>query len=66
MSESATYKYLVTINWICLGAKDTICVVADTQDKAKEWISKELEGRKPSGLGVYKVVPVEYWEGKND
>lgn len=53
--------YLVIIEWVGM-QKDTYCVVAETEDKAQEYIEKQMEGKQPSGMGYYKIIPIELYE----
>ena len=53
--------YLVIIEWVGM-QKDTYCAVAETEDKAQEYIDKQMEGKQPSGMGYYKIIPIELYE----
>jgi len=44
------------------GQNDTVCVVTETQEKAQEYIDKEIERKVYSGLGVHKIVPVKVYK----
>lgn len=52
--------FLVVVRWFD-NIDDTVCVVTETEEKAREWIAKEMEGKEYSGYGVYTVVPVELY-----
>lgn len=53
--------YLVVCHWF-QAIPDTICVVTETEKKAQEWIDKEMEGKKYSGSGVYKITSVKLYK----
>lgn len=38
-----------------------VCCITETEEKAKEYIDKQMEGNVYSGIGVYKVIPVEVY-----
>lgn len=50
--------YLVVLKWVT-GDDDTICIVAETKEKAQEYINQQTEGYMPSGLGYYKIIEVK-------
>ena len=50
--------YLVVLKWIA-NFKDDICVVAETREKAQEWIDKKMEGKQYNGAGYYSIEEVE-------
>jgi type II secretory pathway component PulL len=49
--------FLVVVSWFS-GIKDTICVVTETEELAREWIEKEMKGMEYNGMGVHKIIPV--------
>jgi hypothetical protein len=53
--------FLVVVRWFSK-IPDTICVVAETEEKAQEWIDKEMEGKEYSGMGVYAIIPVKSYK----
>jgi len=50
--------YLVVMKWIGNYGVD-ICVVAETREKAQDWIDNKMEGKQYSGIGYYSIVEVE-------
>jgi hypothetical protein len=54
--------YLVVMTWISIGA-DSPCIVAETKEKAQEWIDKQMKDKVHSGLGVYRIKEIGLYEG---
>lgn len=54
--------FLVVIHWFSNDISDTPCVVTETEEKAQEWIDKEMEDKEYSGMGVHKIIPVELYQ----
>ena len=50
--------YLVVMKWVGNYGVD-ICVVAETREKAQEWIGNEMKGKQYNGMGCYSIVEVE-------
>lgn len=52
--------YLVVMHIFATG-KDIPCIVAETEEKAIEWIEKEMDGKIYQG-GVHQIKHVELYE----
>ena len=52
--------FLVVIRWVT-NEIDTYCVVAETKERAQDYIDKKMEGKKPSGMGYYRIIPIELY-----
>lgn len=53
--------YLVVMH-IFATNQDIPCVIAETEDKAREWIDKEMEGKCYSGDGVHQIKQVKLYK----
>jgi len=54
--------FVVIIRWFANNVSDTVCVVTETEEKAQEWIDKEMKDKEYSGMGVHKIIPVNLYQ----
>lgn len=53
--------YLIIMH-IFSGNYDMPCAVAETQEKAQEWINNKMDGYVYNGDGVYQIKPIELYK----
>ena len=54
--------YLVVMRVFGMIDIDMPCIVAETEDKAQEWIDKEMFGSVYNGTGVHKILPIKLYK----
>ena len=52
--------FVVYMQWA--DSRKDLCVVAETREKAKEWIAKKMDGKRYNGLGYYAIAELELVE----
>lgn len=46
--------WLVYLQWV-IGNQMEPCAIAESEEAARSYINKQMEGKQYSGLGVYKI-----------
>ena len=46
--------WLVYLQWFVCNQIE-LCIIAETKEKAKDYIKEQMVGKQYSGLGVYKI-----------
>jgi uncharacterized protein YacL (UPF0231 family) len=54
--------FLVVVHWFQPEIQDTICIVAETEEKAQEWIDNEMKDNVYNGAGVHNIIPVKLYK----
>ena len=55
------YKYLVELFYIPTSSTEPL-VICDTEEKAQEWINKEMTGYEYSGNAYHRIIRIKYYE----
>lgn len=54
------YKYLVELFYIPTSSTEPL-VICDTEEKAQEWIDKEMTGYEYNGNAYHRIIPIKYY-----
>lgn len=54
--------FLVVMHTFFATNQDQPLIIAESEEKAQEWIDKEMEGYKYNGTGVHKIIPVKLYK----
>ena len=55
------YKYLVELFYIPTSSTEPL-VICNTEEKAQEWINKEMTGCEYGGNAYHRIIRIKYYE----